>query len=510
MANHLFLSIQIGAVALLMYAVAILIYRICFHPLRGVPGPFLGKITELWRTKRYFQGTWHKDILELHRQYGPLVRLSPNEVSLCDENALDLLYSTASQSLKTDWYDTWTPHGQVPSFFNVTNPKLHAFLRRRVAGVYSMSSILRMDSRIQSVADALWLRLDGFAGKSLAIDLTDWANYFAFDVVGVLALGEPLGFVKDGNDSKGLIASIHDYFFLSSTFGYLPGQTKIVFHPLVGRLLPGSSGGMTYFMKFLVQQINRRRQRGPPEQSEGDLLDHFLCMKDADGNLVKDSEVMTEAGNILGAGADTTAIGISTVLGQLLTHPESYQEVQREIDEAAVQIRHDNAEALDHIPFRVASQLPFLNACIKEALRLHPSILWQLPRKVPAQGITVKGFYIPSSCTASISPIAQNRCVEIFGSDADEWRPSRWIVGRGSSEEQLKKMLKLDATFGYGSRVCVGKHLATVEITKFVSQALYRYDIQLVREAGPWQTKSMWFSYHKNMMVKLQKREHLK
>lgn len=69
------------------------LYSVFLHPLRNVPGPGLAKITELWRTNRYFRGYWHRDILDLHRQYGPVVRISPNEVSIVSPELAKTIYS---------------------------------------------------------------------------------------------------------------------------------------------------------------------------------------------------------------------------------------------------------------------------------------------------------------------------------------------------------------------------------------------------------------------------------
>lgn len=70
----------------------IIFYRLLLHPLAGVPGPFVARFTGLWRTRRYFKGTWFDDILELHQKYGKVVRIAPNEVSFVDGEALKRLY----------------------------------------------------------------------------------------------------------------------------------------------------------------------------------------------------------------------------------------------------------------------------------------------------------------------------------------------------------------------------------------------------------------------------------
>jgi hypothetical protein len=75
-------------------------YSIFLHPLRKVPGPFLAQITELWRSTRYFQGTWHNDILTLHRHYGPVVRIAPNEVSVVSPDLIKTVYSYQKGTMK--------------------------------------------------------------------------------------------------------------------------------------------------------------------------------------------------------------------------------------------------------------------------------------------------------------------------------------------------------------------------------------------------------------------------
>lgn len=70
------------------------------HPLRKIPGPTLAKITELWRTGRYFRGKWHEDILECHRKHGPVVRLSPNEVSIVSPDLIKTAFGYSTGTVK--------------------------------------------------------------------------------------------------------------------------------------------------------------------------------------------------------------------------------------------------------------------------------------------------------------------------------------------------------------------------------------------------------------------------
>ena len=68
------------------------VYRIWFHPLAHIPGPFVAKFTHMWQTVKSFQGTWYYDIVAVHEKYGAVVRISPDEISFVDGDALKRLY----------------------------------------------------------------------------------------------------------------------------------------------------------------------------------------------------------------------------------------------------------------------------------------------------------------------------------------------------------------------------------------------------------------------------------
>ena len=77
------------------------LYSIFFHPLRSIPGPFLAKFTEAWRTYKYARGKWHEDVLALHRKYGPVVRVSPNEVSIVDKEGIRKVFGHGTGTKKS-------------------------------------------------------------------------------------------------------------------------------------------------------------------------------------------------------------------------------------------------------------------------------------------------------------------------------------------------------------------------------------------------------------------------
>jgi hypothetical protein len=75
-----------------------------------------------------------------------------------------------------------------------------------------MSSVASMEKQVQMVLGSLWERFDMFAETREAINLSLWASYFTYDVVGTLCLSQTMGFVSEGKDVNGLISNIHGRF----------------------------------------------------------------------------------------------------------------------------------------------------------------------------------------------------------------------------------------------------------------------------------------------------------
>ncbi|PWN92576.1 cytochrome P450 [Acaromyces ingoldii] len=475
-------------------------YAVFLHPLAGVPGPRLAKVTRGWHTYKCFKGQWHQVILDLHEKYGPVVRIAPDEVSFVDATALKKLFGHGSNSApKTKWYNTWQLSGQGESVFATQNAQMHAKLRRKLASTYSMTAILQVESLVQEVADENWAAFERIAGESRVIDLDFWTGAFSYDVVSELGMGGRLGFVKSATDVNGLIRAVTDGFYTITNMGHVPGQMLLFDNPITSSLLKlfGARNAFEDFIKWLDERV-RCRQDGTEPAKRHDMLESFRTPK-GDDEQVTHPEVMVEAINLLGAGADTTSIGIRAVLGHLLEYPESYKAVQEEIDGYFAVV--GDLEAPSKLSFKECQKLPKLQNVIREAQRLHPSIVYQLPRLSP--GVEIAGHFIPPGYAVSISSLSANRDKAVFGSDANSFRPSRW-----EDEDEAKRMDSMLCTFGAGNRSCLGKNLALVEINIYVAQLLRQYDLESAVEQGQpkWKNYSQWFNMQTDFLVRLRRR----
>jgi len=133
--------------------------------------------------------------------------------------------------------------------------------------------------------------------------------------------------------------------------------------------------------------------------------------------------------------------------------------------------------------FDQVKHLPYLNACINEALRLHSTSSLGLPRLVPEGGLEVCGRWYPEGTVLSVPSYTIHRDAEVWGADFEEYRPERWLEG---SQVLIQKTFN---PFSYGPRACVGKNLANMELFLIISTVIRRYEFRLLTHDQKLETR---------------------
>lgn len=164
------------------------------------------------------------------------------------------------------------------------------------------------------------------------------------------------------------------------------------------------------------------------------------------------------------AGSDTSATAIRSTFLFLLTSPIAYSRLRAEIDDA----HRENRIHRPVISDAEANALPYLQACVKEGLRMWPPVTGLLEKEVPAGGDTLNGFFVPGGTKIGFSAWGLQRKKDIYGQDANLYRPERWLE---ASERQLIEMTKVhQLIFGYGRWSCLGKTVALMELNKVFAE----------------------------------------
>lgn len=202
-----------------------------------------------------------------------------------------------------------------------------------------------------------------------------------------------------------------------------------------------------------------------------DFLSKFTQAQHDHPEFMTDDLVLTSCLSMILAGSETTAISLSSIFYHLLKNPRVYAKVQAELDDA---VATGIIQERSMVTWSESQKLPYLDAVIQEAFRMHPAAGLILERVVPGNGVEIMGEFIPGGTIVGCNAWALHRRPEIFGEDVDVFRPERWME---ASNEKLKEMKATMFQFGAGSRTCIGKNVSLLEIFKVVPAILGSFDV---------------------------------
>lgn len=326
-----------------------------------------------------------------------------------------------------------------------------------------------------------------------------------WDVVGNATFSQPIGYLEKGYDFDKTLSVANvamDYF---SLVGQMPILDHLLDKNPIYRIGPPSFGTVA---NISIQHLTDRLQNKDTDYhdpSKPDFLDKFIEAKEKFPEVVDDSQIISYLMNNLVAGADTTGVTINAALYFSLKHPHVWERLRTEIP------AHDHTAGNKVVSFKFAKQFPYLDAVVREAMRCHPAVAMLLERYVPEGGLALPdGSLVPAGSIVGMNPYIVGRNPSVWGEDAEEFRPERWLRGESETEDALQKRLqsmnKLDLTFGGGSRICLGKHLGLLEVFKVIATLVSRYDIKLAHPEKDWTTHNSFFVRQEGVEVKLARR----
>jgi cytochrome P450 len=217
------------------------------------------------------------------------------------------------------------------------------------------------------------------------------------------------------------------------------------------------------------------------------------------------------------AGADSTATAMRTIFLYIITNPSVYSKLRDEIFAGLEDGRISSPVIRD----AEARDLPYLQACIKEGLRIWPPLTGLMTKKAPPEGDHFKGLFIPSNTDIAYSAWGVQRNTETYGEDADMFRPERWLETKRDALHKMERSQEL--VFGSGRYGCLGKSVAFVELNKvFVQvrrgehsksfmkltphQLLRNFDFAVLKPIAPMKTRCNGIYLQKDMFVRVTER----
>ncbi|KAI0503239.1 cytochrome P450 [Xylaria bambusicola] len=461
-------------------------YFVTYGHFRGIPAPFPAQFTNWWLLYACRRGKRYLIVDEVHKKLGPVVRIQPNHISIADDEAIPIIYGHGNGFLKSEFYDAFVSIKR--GLFNTRDRAEHTRKRKMVSHTFAPKSISQFEPYIAENLELFVNRWDELAEKSprgdktAHVDCLKWFNYVAFDTIGDLAFGAPFGMLKAGADIAEVRMSVdappiyapaveilNRRGEVSATLGCLPSIKPYA------KWLPDPffSQGLAAVENLAGIAIARVKDRldNPPNINRTDLLARLQEGRDEKGEPLGFQELTAEALTQLIAGSDTTSNTSCALLYYVAKTPGVIQKLQEELDAA---IPDSNTKVPDYESVR---NLPYLEAVINETMRIHSTSGIGLPRQIPegSQGIHLHGHYFPAGTVLSVPTYTIHHSKDIWGPDADEFRPERW-------ENATTRQRNAFIPFSYGPRSCVGRNVAEMEMKMIASTWLRRYDVFLRQE----------------------------
>lgn len=113
---------------------------------------------------------------------------------------------------QSDFYRSLMPYtrgGSLTAVFNCRDEDLHKHLKSPIAPIFSVSNIVSFEIYVDQVLKVLCEQIDHrFAQTQKSCNLTDYLQYFAFDVMGTLTFSKRYGFIEAGKDINGMLGTI--------------------------------------------------------------------------------------------------------------------------------------------------------------------------------------------------------------------------------------------------------------------------------------------------------------
>ncbi|KAJ4974742.1 hypothetical protein NE237_007916 [Protea cynaroides] len=216
------------------------------------------------------------------------------------------------------------------------------------------------------------------------------------------------------------------------------------------------------FVGKIIEEHKRKRVNGVlGDESGGDFVDVLLDLEKE--KRLDHADMIAVLWEMIFRGTDTVAILLEWILARMVLHPEIQSKAQSEIDSVVGTTRTISDSDLQN--------LPYLQAIVKESLRMHPPgplLSWA---RLAVHDVHIGNYFVPAGTTAMVNMWAITHD-EASWSEPNEFKPERFM------EEDVSIMgsdLRL-APFGSGRRVCPGKAMGLVTVQLWLAQLLQNFN----------------------------------
>lgn len=293
--------------------------------LRHIPGPASAGWTSWWQCRGALSGRYHEHLKNAADQFGPLIRIGPNEVLSTDPVVLRNMSAVRSTYTKGDFYSSGRIVPGVDNVVSERNEAKHKFMRAKMAPGYSYRENegfgfeAGIDRQLLSFISLIDRKYLSTTSQSRPLDLAEKTQFFALDVIGDVSFGQPFGYLTKNED-------LYQYNQINASS--LPVMNVVSVYPWLGKvvhrwplslLLPREEDqvGFGRLMGFARHFVLKRLAEGVTMRK--DMMQMHIS------NGMNEEELIQQAFISIIAGSNTTAHALRMIILSLITNPSAYR-----------------------------------------------------------------------------------------------------------------------------------------------------------------------------------------
>ncbi|KAJ6532558.1 cytochrome P450 [Mycena capillaripes] len=489
-------------------------------PYAFIPGPkpssVIGYLLDLHSTDAL---SWHFNIPE---QYGHVARLKGGLIGA------DALYITDPAALNSILIrqQAWFPEStEFAGLFGIINcgdgvasvkGREHKKQVLNMDALFTASRVSKLTPMFYQVTRQLQLKLTAaVSGKpnGEVVDMLDYLTRAALEIIGMAGFGHTF---NSFDDKAKLLTNFMARSFLplaSRLFPVLPfleSWRKIqpvwlrrtlasiaTFPWPAARKFRASVDAMhPVYVKLYNSRQKVLEEAGSPALAKTaaggkDLITSMIRAnwEAEEAERMSDDAVLANMGSIVLGGQETTPSSLARLLSIVAENPDLQQRLREEICEAKAK----KAPGAD-LDFNELKRLPLLDALVREMLRIHPAVTFfgdnvMVPLTYPIRstitGEETRELLIKEGTAVYLGLSAANRSTAIWGPDASEFKPERWL-NRSQTQIKLPGAYSSMMTFLSGAKVCPGKIFAILEMKLVLSALLLNFSFEPIPEPIDW------------------------
>ncbi|CAP61987.1 uncharacterized protein PODANS_5_1260 [Podospora anserina S mat+] len=477
---------QAAVVAAVCFVVGRALYNAFFHPLAVFPGPRLWASSRVPYAANLVRGRLHHRIKQLHDQYGPVVRIAPDELSFTLDGAWHDIYCGGYGNKGFPKHDAYRNAQTFVSLFDADDEN-HTRLRNLLGKeFFSLNSARRQERIVQEYTTLMISQLrKQYVKTKQPADMREWYNFLTFDVAARVTLSEDFGCLEKRTYHP-WIEMVLTHFKLSALLmisRFYPPSSSLLFTLAPARLMEMRDT----FIRLVREKIERRMSRTLPPDDNDDFVTAALG-KGVEKGLTKD-ELEANCILLLLAGSETMTTSLLGATHYLCENPAVLRRMTAEV--------RATVTSEEQLTFGfITENMPYLNAVLKETQRLCPPVANGPARVVNRPGTMIAGFPVPEGTAVGVTQFAANRQTSNF-TRPNDFVPERWLsveqagqIGEKIGDSALAQDVEqfsgdvrsVVRPFVVGGRDCIGQNLSWVEFRVVLARMLWNFDMEVVRE----------------------------